>query len=91
MRLYKSYTKDVNVALKKVNLHLIDVTEELNDRDDEIREWLSRYPEVESYVILDDEDVFTEELKEHHILTSFYEGLLPKHVEKAVNILNKTV
>lgn len=90
-RLYKRYTKDVNIALKKVNLHLIDVTEELKERDEEIREWLERHPEVEQYLILDDEDVFTEELKEHHILTSFYEGLLTKHVEKAINILNKTV
>lgn len=90
-RLYKRYTKDVNIALKKVNLHLIDVTEELKERDEEIREWLGRHPEVEQYLILDDEDVFTEELKEHHILTSFYEGLLTEHVEKAINILNKTV
>ena len=90
-RLYKRYTKDVNVALKKVNLHLIDVTEELRERDEEIREWLGRHPEVEQYLILDDEDVFTEELKEHHILTSFYEGLLTKHVEKSIEILNKTV
>ena len=90
-RLYKRYTKDVNVALKKVNLHLIDVTEELRERDEEIREWLGRHPEVEQYLILDDEDVFTEELKEHHILTSFYEGLLTKHVKKSIEILNKTV
>lgn len=90
-RLYKRYTKDVSIALAKVGLHLIDTTEELRERDEEIREWLGRHPEVEQYLILDDEDVFTEELKEHHILTSFYEGLLPKHVEKAINILNKTV
>ena len=88
-RLYKRYTKDVSIALAKVGLHLIDTTEELRERDEEIREWLGRHPEVEQYLILDDEDVFTEELKEHHILTSFYEGLLTKHVKKSIEILNK--
>lgn len=91
-RYHKSDFNDAKNALRKVELAIIDKTKELpKGRGAEISEWLSRHPEVEQYLILDDEDVFTEELKEHHILTSFYEGLLTKHVEKSIEILNKTV
>lgn len=87
-RLFPRSRKDVRDGLKMVDLDFIDRTEELEDRDTEIREWLGRHPEVESYVILDDEDEFSNELAKHQVLTTFYEGLLPKHVPQAIKILN---
>jgi len=91
-RYYPQDKNDVKNALRNVQLQFIDVTKELpKGRDAEIREWLRRHPEVESYLILDDLDEFSDELKEHQVLTAFATGLLPEHVEKAIDILNKTV
>lgn len=63
----------------------------LSDRGIEISEWLSRHPEVESYVILDDE---IEDIKPFHpnnyVKTDFYSyGLTTELAKKAVDILNK--
>lgn len=93
-RFYKSDLNDVKNALRNVNLKLLDKTKELpKGRDAEIREWLSRHPEVENYVILDDHNdeviKFSTELEKHLVLTASYTGLLPEHVEKAIEILNK--
>jgi len=89
-RLFPQSRNDVKNALRNVGLEFVDRTKELHDRDKEIREWLSRHPEVESYVILDDENEFSNELAKHQVLTTFYEGLLPKHVPLAIDILNNS-
>ena len=62
----------------------------LSDRGIEISEWLSRHPEVESYVILDDD---IEDIKPFHpnnyIRTKFYgPGLTMELADKAIQILN---
>ena len=91
-RYYPEYKNDVKNALRNVQLQFIYVTKELpKGRDAEVREWLSRHPEVENYLILDDLNEFSDELKEHQVLTAFATGLLPEHVKKAIDILNKTV
>lgn len=72
-------------------LKFIDKTVSLSreDRGEEIKEWLSRHPEVSHFVILDDDDDFKdEELKKHFVQTTFYRGLLKEHVDKAIEILN---
>lgn len=59
---------------------------------DFIDEWNgSRDNKVESFVILDDESFDFREvgLMNYFVKTNFTEGLLPEHVEKAVNILNE--
>ncbi len=63
----------------------------LSDRGIEISEWLSRHPEVKSYVILDDD---IEDIKPFHpnnyIRTKFYgPGLTMELADKAIQILNK--
>lgn len=80
---------DVRNKLKTVGLKFIDRTKELKDRDTEIREWLDRHPEVTNYVILDDEVEFSPELTAHQVITTFYEGLLEKHIPHAIKILNR--
>jgi len=86
-RLFPSARNDVKNALRNVGLEFIDKTKELRDRASEIKEWLSRHPEVEKFVILDDEEI-SGKFPDNLVQTTFYRGLLPEHVEKAIKILN---
>ena len=86
-RLFPSARNDVKNALRNVGLEFIDKTKELRDRASEIQEWLSRHPEVEKFVILDDEEI-SGKFPDNLVQTTFYQGLLPEHVEKAIKILN---
>lgn len=60
-----------------------------HDRGSEIMFWLEKHRNVESFVILDDEDF---DIKEYYdkqfIKTSYSTGLTKQDVEKAINILN---
>jgi len=62
------------------------------DRGDEIKFWLNTHDDIDAFVILDDIDF-------DGIVANFYTqfvhikkstGLLPKHIEKAIKILNAT-
>ena len=86
-RLFPSARNDVKNALRNVGLEFIDRTKELRDRASEIQEWLSRHPEVDKFVILDDEEI-SGKFPNNLVQTTFYRGLLPEHVEKAIKILN---
>jgi hypothetical protein len=62
-------------------------------RGEEIIAWLEQHPEVEKYVILDDDDdagdgVNGWNLASHFIQTSPQNGLLDEHVNQLVNMLN---
>ena len=86
-RLFPGARNDVKNALRNVGLEFIDKTKELRDRASEIQEWLSRHPEVEKFVILDDEEI-SGKFPNNLVQTTFYRGLLPEHAEKAIKILN---
>ena len=70
-------------------------------KEDEIRIYLMRHPEIEHYVILDDDDLGPKKsdlnkVRDHLVLVNEYdlndyenEGLLPKHEEEIANILKK--
>ena len=68
-----------------------------NKRGIEIKEWLSKHPEAEDFVILDDEifDSYDEELMKKLIKISdgngrsFGEGLMPKDINEIVQRLGK--
>jgi hypothetical protein len=63
-------------------------TKELSKgRGAEIEEWLSRHPRVEKFVILDDDDSDMKEFSKNIVKTTFFRGLLPEHVKKAISIL----
>lgn len=70
---------------------VIDVTPDDSrlDRGDEIALWLRDHPEVERYVVLDDDADDTETMRKHLIKTSFYTGLLDCHVSEAIRRLNR--
>ena len=65
--------------------------EATSDRGAEIAVWLHEHPEVESFVILDDDwaDIEPYYTKEH-VQTNFYDwGLTEELADKAIEILNK--
>jgi hypothetical protein len=86
-RLFPGARNDVKNALRTVGFEFIDKTKELRDRASEVQEWLSRHPDVEQFVILDDEEI-SGKFPNNLVQTTFYQGLLPEHAEKAIKILN---
>ena len=68
---------------------VIDVTPDDSrlDRGDEIALWLADHPDVERYVVLDDDADDTVVMKKHLVKTSFHTGLLDCHVSEAVRRL----
>ena len=70
-------------------------------KEDEIRIYLMRHPEIEHYVILDDDDIGPrnsdlKKVRDHLIVTEMsdcenplMEGLLPEHEEEIARILQK--
>ena len=84
-------TKQLEEQLLPYGLEIIDrtISDASGGRGEEVKEWLSRHPEVSHFVILDDDDDFKdEELKKHFVQTTFYRGLLEEHVDKAIEILS---
>lgn len=56
----------------------------------EINYWLDKHPEVENYVILDDDNDMLDKQLEHFVQTDAYKrGLSLENVEQAIKILNK--
>ncbi len=77
--------------LKEYDIELLSYTEDFGRRGEEIDLWLKQWngEPVETYVILD--DMGGAEMRPHSrylTQTSFWEGLLPKHIQKAIGILN---
>lgn len=80
----------INVKPKLTDNHLGDIT--VDDRGAEIAIWLHKHKEYKNFLILDDEVYDIKEyFPENYIKTNCNEGLLEKHIEKAVEILNKSV
>ena len=61
------------------------------DRGDEIKMWLDNNEDVDSFVIIDDIDFegFSKLFPRHFVLVEDFTGILPKHAESAVAVLNK--
>lgn len=83
----------LDTRLAEEGLTIIDKTDgTMNLRGHGILDWLSEHP-TDSWIVLDDE-IF-EDYEEcgilpHLVKTSFYDGgLKDKHVEMAINLLNK--
>ncbi len=58
-----------------------------NERGREVREWLSRHPEVTQYAIIDDLEFFLPEQHRFFVRTSPYFGLGKKHVRVLTRLL----
>lgn len=81
-------TKQLKEQLLPYGLEITDrtISDARGERGDEIKEWLSRNPDVSHYVILDDDNDMSD-IKDHLIQTTFYKGLLPEHAAKAIEML----
>lgn len=84
-RLFSRSRKIVEKRLADYGMKLSGFTQELRSRPEEIQDWLKRH-DVESYVILDDEEM-PKELKARAVQTTLAYGLLPSHAVKAIKIL----
>ena len=78
--------------LKEYNIELMSYTEDFGLRGEEIDKWLSEWQgePIESFIILD--DMGGAEMRPHSLYlvqTGFREGLQPKHVQKAIKLLNE--
>lgn len=59
------------------------------ERGDEIRSWLDEHPEVDTFVVLDDDSDMSA-VRDRHIKTSFHGGgLLDEHVDMAIRMLSE--
>lgn len=78
-------------AFSDCGLTILDKTKDLDgERSEEVKEWLSRHPETDSCIILDDYPYKWMELSDRWIQTDFLKGgLMKKHVKKAVRMLNR--
>lgn len=75
-------------------IHINDSNKSLSfserlERGHEIKEWLELHPEVESYVIFDDDNDMLPEQIDNFIQTDEVYGITLKDAEKAIEILNK--
>lgn len=83
----------LNTMLAAEGLQILYKTmDQIIDRGAGITRWLNEHPEVETWVVIDD-DVFPD-FQEHGILphlvkTSFYLGLTQEHVDQCIKILNE--
>jgi hypothetical protein len=57
-------------------------------RLDEIKTWLGNHPEVDRFVILDDERRDMGDLSARHVRTTWNDGLLEEHVDRAIAMLS---
>lgn len=90
-RWYKEQRNTVHKQLKRKNIDFIDTTPiEITikmSRADEINAWLKKHPEIDNYVILDDEEIKDIKLIPHLVKTTFKHGLTRDKAEQAIKIL----
>ena len=80
--------KDETPFGKFVN-QIYDITDGCGYRGDEVEKYLNNHKdEVESYVILDDDDDFKEEQLFNFVQTDTYEGITEREVKLCIGILN---
>lgn len=90
-RWYKEEKETIHKQLQAKNIDFIDITPtEISfkmDKTSEINAWLNKYPEIENFVILDDEQIKDEKLIPHLVRTTFKHGLTRENAEQAIKIL----
>ena len=88
----KELRDKVHHQLRAKNIDFVDTTPlEINttlSRGMEIKVWLDDHPEVEQFVILDDDDLRIQEYLPYHVKTTFRYGLTREKAAEAIKILN---
>jgi hypothetical protein len=81
---YSYYVSELN----KLGIDIFDITPYVEgNREKEIIKYLQVHPEIEEFLILDDDYVISS-LKEHQVFLDLYMGITKEHVEPSVRILN---
>lgn len=85
--------KDFLKDFSQFGIEIFDKTEDFgtNMRPEEVKSWLECHKDIESFVILDDIIGGWDDMSENVVNTSpmILRGLEGKHVEKAIEILNR--
>lgn len=88
----KALRDKVHYQLRKKDIDFADTTTLQTDitlsRGREVEDYLYKHPEIEKYVILDDDPIQIESLSPHHVKTTFKYGLTREKAEEAIKILN---
>lgn len=91
-RWYKNTRDKVHHQLRLKGIDFVDTTPRETDitmsRGAEIKEWLNNHPEVEKFVILDDDELQIKEYLPYHVKTTFKYGLTREKAAEAIKILN---
>lgn len=89
-RVFPVQRKKAIEQLRRMGVVVMDQTPYMMDGDcsrgDEIKAWLDCHPEVDRFVILDDDDDMGE-LTNHLVQTTFWNGLKRKHIKRALEVL----
>lgn len=82
----------VHKQLQAKDIDFIDTTTLQTDitmsRGKEVEKYLEDHPEIENFVILDDDEIQSAALKPHHVKTTFKYGLTREKAEEAIKIFN---
>lgn len=82
--LFYKYVK----VLNELGIEIMDVTPYINgNRELEIIEYLKMHPEIEQFLILDDDGVI-KSLLEHQVFPELYNGITEEHIKPSIDILN---
>ena len=91
-RWYKDTRDKVHRQLQAKDIDFVDTTpleiDTAMSRGMEIKAWLDEHPEVERFVILDDDDLRIQEYLPYHVKTTFRYGLTREKAAEAIQILN---
>ena len=91
-RWYKDTRDKVHRQLQAKDIDFVDTTpleiDTAMSRGMEIKAWLEEHPEVERFVILDDDDLRIQEYVPYHVKTTFRYGLTREKAAEAIQILN---
>ena len=83
----------LNNKLNSIGAPIMDMTPIIREpnkvRGDEIRMWLQDHPDVDAFIILDDDSDMAEYTSTHLIKTDVNIGLQDSDVEKAINMLGR--
>lgn len=85
----KMYFRVAGYKKIALSFHKDWATKEFNNkpRGEEIKDWLDRNPEVDNYLILDDDADMLDEQKANFVQTSHEDGFLLSHFDRAKQIL----
>lgn len=80
------YHKEFLELLKEYDIEIYDITPSMMNRTEEIRYYLENNKDIESYIILDDEELNDD----NQVKTDFFNGgLTEEHVPLAIDMLKR--